>query len=332
MTLILTIANQKGGVGKTTTSVNLAAALSQLGKRTLLVDLDPQGNATMGSGIDKRRLQRSVYHVLIGESDVNQTRQLSEAGGYYLLPANRELAGAEVELVELDRRERRLRDALDRVAIDYDYILIDSPPSLSLLTLNGLCAAQGVIIPMQCEYYALEGLSDLVGTIRKVHANFNPEIKIMGILRVMYDGRITLAQQVSAQLEEHFKEKVFKAVIPRNIRLAEAPSHGLPGVRFDPGSRGALGYLDFASELIERTPAYLAQMARAAAKAGRSHQKVSTRPAGTGTEASGITAAAAQHSPAIATSDEPSASAPDTATAEASPVTEITQHQQENKP
>lgn len=260
MTLILTIANQKGGVGKTTTSVNLAAALSQLGQRVLLVDLDPQGNATMGSGIDKRRLQRSVYHVMIGEATVNEARQLSESGGFYLLPANRELAGAEVELVELDRRERRLRDALDTVAADYDYILIDSPPSLSLLTLNGLCAAQGVIIPMQCEYYALEGLSDLVGTIRKVHANFNPEIKIMGILRVMYDSRITLAQQVSAQLEEHFKEKVFKAVIPRNIRLAEAPSHGLPGVRFDPGSRGALGYLDFASELIERTPAYLASM------------------------------------------------------------------------
>ena len=270
MTLILTIANQKGGVGKTTTSVNLAAALSQLGKRTLLVDLDPQGNATMGSGIDKRRLSLSVYDVLIGEATVTEARQRSDAGGYYLLPANRELAGAEVELVELDRRERRLRDALDQVSADYDYILIDSPPSLSLLTLNGLCAAQGVIIPMQCEYYALEGLSDLVGTIRKVHANFNPEIKIMGILRVMYDSRITLAQQVSAQLEEHFKEKVFKAVIPRNIRLAEAPSHGLPGVRFDPGSRGALGYLDFASELIERTPAYVAQMKSAAqARAGQ---------------------------------------------------------------
>ena len=177
MTLILTIANQKGGVGKTTTSVNLAAALSQLGKRTLLVDLDPQGNATMGSGIDKRRLDKSVYDVLIGEATINEARQRSEAGGYYLLPANRELAGAEVELVELDRRERRLRDAIDKVSTDYDYILIDSPPSLSLLTLNGLCAAQGVIIPMQCEYYALEGLSDLVGTIRKVHANFNPEIK-----------------------------------------------------------------------------------------------------------------------------------------------------------
>ena len=195
MTLILTIANQKGGVGKTTTSVNLAAALSQLGKRTLLVDLDPQGNATMGSGIDKRRLDKSVYDVLIGEATINEARQRSEAGGYYLLPANRELAGAEVELVELDRRERRLRDAIDKVSTDYDYILIDSPPSLSLLTLNGLCAAQGVIIPMQCEYYALEGLSDLVGTIRKVHANFNPEIKIMGILRVMYDSRITLASR-----------------------------------------------------------------------------------------------------------------------------------------
>ena len=296
MTLILTIANQKGGVGKTTTSVNLAAALSQLGKRTLLVDLDPQGNATMGSGIDKRRLSLSVYDVLIGEATVTEARQRSDAGGYYLLPANRELAGAEVELVELDRRERRLRDALDQVSADYDYILIDSPPSLSLLTLNGLCAAQGVIIPMQCEYYALEGLSDLVGTIRKVHANFNPEIKIMGILRVMYDSRITLAQQVSAQLEEHFKEKVFKAVIPRNIRLAEAPSHGLPGVRFDPGSRGALGYLDFASELIERTPAYVAQM-KAAAKARSSGNSQTARSEASASQAGAASSGSASADP-----------------------------------
>ncbi|MDO4231799.1 MAG: ParA family protein [Lautropia sp.] len=297
MTLILTIANQKGGVGKTTTSVNLAAALSQLGKRALLVDLDPQGNATMGSGVDKRQIEQSVYDVLIDGASVNDVRQRSEAGGYYLLPANRELAGAEVELVELERRERRLRDALDKVSADYDYILIDSPPSLSLLTLNGLCAAQGVIIPMQCEYYALEGLSDLVGTIRKVHANFNPEIKIMGILRVMYDSRITLAQQVSAQLEEHFKEKVFKAVIPRNIRLAEAPSHGLPGVRFDPGSRGALGYLDFASELIERTPDYIAQMQKSrkpqASAAAAQPAQVNTHTPSAATQATAAPAATA---------------------------------------
>ena len=234
--------------------------------------------------------------MLIGEATINEARQRSEAGGYYLLPANRELAGAEVELVELDRRERRLRDAIDKVSTDYDYILIDSPPSLSLLTLNGLCAAQGVIIPMQCEYYALEGLSDLVGTIRKVHANFNPEIKIMGILRVMYDSRITLAQQVSAQLEEHFKEKVFKAVIPRNIRLAEAPSHGLPGVRFDPGSRGALGYLDFASELIERTPAYVAQM-KAAAKARSSGNSQTARSEASASQAGAASSGSASADP-----------------------------------
>ena len=256
MAITLTIANQKGGVGKTTTSVNLAAALSGLGKRVLLVDLDPQGNATMGSGIDKRRLTRSVYHVMIGMSDVVETRQTCEAGGYSLLPANRELAGAEIELVEFEERETRLKDALHAVRDQYDFILIDAPPSLSLLTLNGLCAAHGVIIPMQCEYYALEGLTDLVNTIRKVHANFNTSIRIIGILRVMFDSRITLAQQVSAQLEEHFKDKVFKSIIPRNIRLAEAPSHGMPGVNFDPSSRGAMGYVEFAKELIERMPQY----------------------------------------------------------------------------
>ena len=252
MAITLTIANQKGGVGKTTTSVNLAAALSRLGKRVLLVDLDPQGNATMGSGIDKRRLTRSVYHVMIGMSDVVETAQVCEVGGYSLLPANRELAGAEIELVEFEERETRLKDALHAVRDQYDFILIDAPPSLSLLTLNGLCAAHGVIIPMQCEYYALEGLTDLVNTIRKVHANFNTSIRIIGILRVLFDSRITLAQQVSAQLEEHFKDKVFKSIIPRNIRLAEAPSHGVPVMSFDKTSKGAQAYYALAGEVMKR--------------------------------------------------------------------------------
>lgn len=250
MARIFVVANQKGGVGKTTTTVNLAAALARLGRRTLLVDLDPQGNATMGSGIDKRTLARSVYHVLIGQAEVRECARTSETGGYAVLPANRELAGAELDLVELPNRETRLRDALAAVDADYDDVLIDCPPALSLLTLNGFCAAEGVIIPMQCEYYALEGLSDLVNTIRKVHANFNPRLSLIGLLRVMFDPRMTLAQQVSAQLEQHFGDKVFRTVIPRNVRLAEAPSYGQPGVVFDPQSRGARAYLEFAAELV----------------------------------------------------------------------------------
>jgi chromosome partitioning protein len=238
MARIFVVANQKGGVGKTTTTVNLAAALTGLGQRVLLVDLDPQGNATMGSGIDKRALERSVYHVLIGLSDVAEAALPSPSGGYTVLPANRELAGAEVELVDFDERESRLKDALAAVDALYDYVLIDCPPSLSLLTLNGFCAAHGVIIPMQCEYYALEGLSDLVNTIKKVHANFNTNLKVIGLLRVMFDPRMTLSQQVSAQLEQHFGEKVFRTLIPRNVRLAEAPSYGQPGVVFDPASKG----------------------------------------------------------------------------------------------
>jgi chromosome partitioning protein len=252
MARILAIANQKGGVGKTTTTVNLAAALAELGQRVLLVDLDPQGNATTGSGLDKRALPATVYQVLIGSLSPEEAILPSGAGGYSVLAANRDLAGAELDLVDLDDRERRLAHALGRISDRFDQVVIDCPPSLSLLTLNGLCAAQDVIIPMQCEYYALEGLSDLVNTLRKVRANFNPPLEILGLLRVMYDPRMALAQQVAAQLEQHFGSQVFSTVIPRNVRLAEAPSHGQPGLVYDRGSRGAQAYLAFSRELLGR--------------------------------------------------------------------------------
>jgi chromosome partitioning protein len=252
MTRIFCVANQKGGVGKTTTTVNLAAGLSRIGQRVLVVDLDPQGNATMGSGIDKRQLDPSVYDVLLESTGIAEARRRSPAGGYDVLGANRELAGAEVELVSLERRNERLRGALKAVNSAYDVALIDCPPSLSLLTLNGLCSAHGVIVPMQCEYFALEGLSDLVNTIKQVHANLNRDLQLIGLLRVMYDPRITLQTQVSEQLKGHFGDKVFNTVIPRNVRLAEAPSYGQPGVVFDPSSKGALAYVEFAQELTDR--------------------------------------------------------------------------------
>lgn len=255
MAKIFCIANQKGGVGKTTTAVNLAAGLAKLGQRVLLVDLDPQGNATMGAGINKATLASSVYQVLLGIGDVAGARQRSESGRFDVLLANRELAGAEVEMVELEQRESRLKQALAAVEADYDVVLVDCPPALSMLTLNGLCAAHGVVIPMQCEYYALEGLSDLVNTIKIVHAKMNPELKVIGLLRVMFDPRIMLSQQVSSQLETHFGDKVFKTVIPRNVRLAEAPSYGIPGVIFDPSSKGAQAYLAFGKELVDRIAA-----------------------------------------------------------------------------
>ncbi|KIF81832.1 ParA family protein [Noviherbaspirillum autotrophicum] len=252
MAKIFCVANQKGGVGKTTTAVNLAAGLAQLDQRVLLVDLDPQGNATMGAGINKSELEASVYEVLLGLADIKTACKTDGNGGFHVLPANRELAGAEVEMVELDNREKRLKDALATVDAEYDFVLIDCPPALSMLTLNGLCAAHGVIIPMQCEYYALEGLSDLVNTIKKVHAKLNTDLKIIGLLRVMFDPRMTLSQQVSAQLEQHFGDKVFKTIIPRNVRLAEAPSYGMPGVSFDPSSKGAQAYIAFGAEMVQR--------------------------------------------------------------------------------
>jgi chromosome partitioning protein len=220
MAKIFCVANQKGGVGKTTTTVNLAAGLAKVGQRVLMIDLDPQGNATMGSGVDKRKLEMTVYDVL-----------------------------------DVERREKRLKLALAVVDSQYDFVLIDCPPSLSMLTLNGLCCAHGVIVPMQCEYFALEGLTDLVNTIKQVHANLNKDLQIIGLLRVMFDPRITLQQQVSDQLKEHFADKVFNTVIPRNVRLAEAPSYGLPGVVFDPASKGAQAFVTFAEEMVARIKA-----------------------------------------------------------------------------
>ena len=254
MAKTLCIANQKGGVGKTTTTVNLAAGLAKLGQRVMLVDLDPQGNATMGSGIDKREVELSVYDVLLESASIQEAAVKATACGYDVLCANRELAGAEVELVQLAHRDQRLRAALAEVDADYDFVLIDCPPSLSMLTLNGLCSAHGVIVPMQCEYFALEGLTDLVNTIKQVHANLNKELKIIGLLRVMFDPRITLQMQVSDQLKAHFGNKVFDTVIPRNVRLAEAPSYGLPGVVFDPSAKGSQAYVEFARELVRRAP------------------------------------------------------------------------------
>src|SRR5476649_2137886 len=252
MAKIFCVANQKGGVGKTTTAVNLAASLAALDQRVLLVDLDPQGNATMGSGVDKAAVENTVYDVLVNGVTVVEARTRTAAVGYDVLPANRELAGAEVELVGVESRERVLRKALTEVEADYDFILIDCPPALSLLTLNGLCAAHGVVIPMQCEYFALEGLSDLVNTIKQVHANINPALEVIGILRVMFDPRITLQAQVSEQLKAHFGDRVFDTVVPRNVRLAEAPSYGMPGLVFDPTSKGALAFVEFARELAAR--------------------------------------------------------------------------------
>lgn len=249
---VLAIANQKGGVGKTTTTVNLAASLAHLGKRVLLIDLDPQANATMGSGVDKGHLKHSVYSLLIGKSTVREVLHSSETGRFDLLPACRDLGGAEVELVDVEHREVRLKHALAELADEYDYALIDCPPALNLLTLNGLVAANAVMIPMQCEYYALEGLTDLVNTLKRIKLSLNRKIEIEGLLRTMFDPRSTLSQQVSDQLVKHFTSKLYHTVIPRNIRLAEAPSYGRPILAYDKNSKGAQAYLQLAEELLAR--------------------------------------------------------------------------------
>ncbi|HTS84029.1 MAG TPA: ParA family protein [Usitatibacter sp.] len=254
------IANQKGGVGKTSIAVNLCASLAHYGRRVLLIDLDPQGNATTGSGVDKTACERTIYGVLLGEYPLGDAIVHCE-GGYDAVPSNRELAGAEVELIAIEKREYRLRDALAPAVSAYDFAVIDCPPALNMLTVNGFAAADAVIIPMQCEYYALEGLSDLVGTLRKVKQNLNPRIEIEALVRTMYDPRSTLTVQVSDELKRHYGEKVFDTVIPRNIRIAEAPSFGKPVLLHDPTSKGAIAHLQFARELLERNGIKVAEAA-----------------------------------------------------------------------
>ena len=249
---IIAIANQKGGVGKTTTSINLSASLFATKKKILLVDLDPQGNATMGSGIEKNEIELSAYEVLMGESDIQAAILTADEAGYDILGTNADLTAAEVGLLEVENKESRLKNALDSIRDNYDYILLDCPPSLSMLTLNGLIAADSVMIPMQCEYYALEGLADLMNTIHGVQDAVNPDLEIEGILRTMYDPRNSLTKDVSEQLSEVFGEKLYRTCIPRNVRLAEAPSHGLPAIKYDKSSRGAMAYLALAGEMLRQ--------------------------------------------------------------------------------